>query len=1230
MLACSCSNPFSSQSASILRENAKPQNTNCNDVRFDQSELSAKQFRAVIHCLNQNKDLEEIELWSRDISDAELSPWIIQFNSILKNEPEFLYGLKQIYLDQHDQGVAQDFLTQLLSRIRLINNADGFVSLIKNHSFWIRSFISDPRYSINTQKLSLLSSVKSFGRGVDEIWKTGRLIPVLDAIHRYHHDNSALSFQELYKFFGNTSPQVIADQDSVEKISGMINWLLSENRLETFSRAAETLSQKPISCFQNGKTVTAPLDILFSELMDIRPNEAPDFFRKRVPALLLLAQPYCNIPQEVLSAATLLQQSAELNALPTFFAFSQPLLKNGQLVSLLASLSFRQLGKDLSSINDTHFFQDLITLINWFQKNQVSESNTALFLDSLFDEFSSQEIYFFININPSDAQFFQTAQEIIQSLPKLKTTPSLPVTQDWLAPFAKDSFGPALLLLSRMNDEKKIIPIIDRMTELFQKMLDRGKNSYQKPVITEPIHSSSTSSQNWQVSFLKNTPTKPASDIYCGNVLVNWSFEVTKESFSKEAYLRQLDQLAACYGTNQSFVSVRDLAQYLINTDPSGTTMAKFNSIQNDLLNFAFGLDYDLSFDSFSHFLDLNDHDRTQVHHLITSGSELVRQVKPLLETATGLRSLVGKYVARRTTFDAILKQNDYRDHNERNSILEKDPVLISIVLNGLPDLFKQYCPDLNSGSSKCMIEADQVRSYQQTPQKLADEIVTEYLSSQQSWAHPLEFKVWSHSSNQLPKTVSTFEYHLNPLLKQTETHRAPMDGIFDFLLRNEKSDTTLLSFLTEKSRKFFLIPYIFQNPDYPESRSEEYHHLIRLRLVSDLDRLELLAINTDFKPFGLMKNFGLNSLREIAISWGDVSPSERPSLGSAETLQMARTSILNQFSRFNLSLLQHFGRSGALGDIRARMFNLKSLLPVLDDEKELAFLRDLFYSLYEQNSDQQIGIYSNGVKESPECLSPDPISNNHCQRDLLNMIPHIARLGLLHQSGLSLWNGNTETVKTVIAILSNSNHEKKSSEISSFISSPPGQTSIRDILTLLQNLGPSEQESIAALLENFSAIRNQEWLTFALAIIETYPKIIFEYSPVIHSILSDTKIKPLAPELIDLLSLISIDLSNKQVGSEAAKILAQLSTTQNSLQTILHIQLSTDMSVDWLKLLAKPENQKYRDQISSFITGKGFDNFCDVSSDAIFAEKAYIFLENSHQNSGVSDLLQECRRFLH
>jgi hypothetical protein len=121
-----------------------------------------------------------------------------------------------------------------------------------------------------------------------------------------------------------------------------------------------------------------------------------------------------------------------------------------------------------------------------------------------------------------------------------------------------------------------------------------------------------------------------------------------------------------------------------------------------------------------------------------------------------------------------------------------------------------------------------------------------------------------------------------------------------------------------------------------------------------------------------------------------------------------------------------------------------------------------------------------------------------------------------------------------------------------------------------------------------------------------------------------------LSPEMIKLVSDISKDLNHQKLIDETSILLLDLSKSQNELISVLDFDFSNLVSKDWLKDLSAPQHQKFRTQISNFIQGERFDLFCDVFSDATLMNKTYNFLESSHQNSDVLELLQDCRRFLH
>ena len=360
-----------------------------------------------------------------------------------------------------------------------------------------------------------------------------------------------------------------------------------------------------------------------------------------------------------------------------------------------------------------------------------------------------------------------------------------------------------------------------------------------------------------------------------------------------------------------------------------------------------------------------------------------------------------------------------------------------------------------------------------------------------------------------------------------------------------------------------------------------------------------------------------MDFIKEIGVAWGDVPESERPKMGTTATVAMARASILDQFIKFNHNIFQRIESS----DLRARMFNLKLMLPILDDHQELLLLRDLFYSIYEHNSADQLGVYTDGVND---------LSQDVSKVDLLEIIPKIARLGLLHQAGLSIVNETEVGTNSIISVLNQSIDENNSALISEFISSSAGQTFIRDVLSLVMRFNNIENKNISTLLQNISLIKNQTWLLFVLEIMKQKPNLLSTFNPSVHEILKQTNITTLTPKMTELLSGVSSDLKNPPLINEATNLLSAISKSPENLAPLIEINLSKNFTRDWLKLLSNDENQRQRTQIASLIIGHEFDDFCDVFSDRDFSEKAYNFLENSNQNSGVSDLIEECRRFLH
>jgi hypothetical protein len=82
------------------------------------------------------------------------------------------------------------------------------------------------------------------------------------------------------------------------------------------------------------------------------------------------------------------------------------------------------------------------------------------------------------------------------------------------------------------------------------------------------------------------------------------------------------------------------------------------------------------------------------------------------------------------------------------------------------------------------------------------------------------------------------------------------------------------------------------------------------------------------------------------------------------------------------------------------------------------------FTPIYAQNSEDQIGAFTNGVKDDFSAFYPV---------DLLQMIPKMARLGLLHQAGVSIAKGNDVATTAIVKILHQTANENKSTLLQSF-----------------------------------------------------------------------------------------------------------------------------------------------------------------------------------------------------
>jgi hypothetical protein len=407
--------------------------------------------------------------------------------------------------------------------------------------------------------------------------------------------------------------------------------------------------------------------------------------------------------------------------------------------------------------------------------------------------------------------------------------------------------------------------------------------------------------------------------------------------------------------------------------------------------------------------------------------------------------------------------------------------------LVGLAKMFEAQCPTLRATDKDCYVHPDQVALYKSPdgPNKLARKIITDYWNSSSSWM-PVERK-FNTAMNQTSPNIGMVHYHVNPILHMIQNKPDVLESATKAL--TVPSPTKFADFIQSRGNRLIVIPTYDFDADYPTNGSPDqlFWSKMRFRLVTDLDRLELVAINAGFIPVPgglklagmhlpdwmipkdiekLKANAGLELIRDVGLAWGDVPQGQWPAnlkaLAGASAVctdSMIRNGQrcirnLKQANQYVKDTLAGMDKQtkGVMGwfagaalkkqirieDARARIFNLKSLLQFLDDEVPVSaggkggmeILRNVFYTIYASSPANLRDDFSSGMSLPVQCLAkPRANPTAACQFDSMDMLIRITRLGLFHQLGLNAVQRNQNQaalLNMVDAAIVNNDQSKK------------------------------------------------------------------------------------------------------------------------------------------------------------------------------------------------------------
>jgi hypothetical protein len=1282
-----CSNPLSTTKAPNISR-YQSTNASCSNINFSSKELSPELFRSLLHCLNSRKEFDAAEKLGDELSDSSLEAFTTPFNSILRTQPDWLSAVRELYAVALKNGQADslsNWASHTLSKPSLNQAlAESLRDSAGSASEWIVNSGKDTDF----QNLASILESKSFARLNLEVIQDPRFPAIIQDLANYLLKPNTLSLEKIFQAIGTSSFskrwKSTLKKDHALKLGQLANfmeWIFKAERFSKLSDGIRHLKSDRITCFSGGKAIPSPFSSLLENLKQKTSSDAKAFFKVEAKNLYLLSRGYCSYTHSFENLLNLGADAASQEGFELAYQIFMPLFEDEDFTSRFADSSLADLIKEVSWLLDKHFTQDLLVIASQMELKSVftSGQETTKLLNSVL-----------LHSHPGEramrlGELFQVATRGVTIEPGLirgsvELVGRLPSIQIAVDPGTKASLQkslqsifeskelPSLLtLIHQLVETKRLFPLIDELFQYFHAVFFHSSGNLAD---VRPLLGPSNSLASWLIE--KPSMGTPNQRSTCDQINLDWNFNQFEVSTQAD-YLRQLTLIERCLNPNQTFRSLSELAKYSIAHGQMKATLR----MQDSLINNAIELDQPLLFQTAGHFLKQSKSEIDTAFsriRLISVASSVFKSGQNHLDH---LREWIADWAMKPESYGFIASWLEPVTATTRTDIPTVSPESLKLIdgiitrdlrlkqeprLLVLQKMFKTYCPSLSAGDPSCQIESDQVARFRENPDALFVDIAREYTNSVNSWMHPNYSQNWDHEFV-TPTRSNQFEYHFRPVLNSLKGEVSLPRSALAAVSRMKQDQISIAEFLSSRARRLTLIPYRFEIPTSPASASRFYGNKIRLRLVSDLDRLELIAINADFNPYGYTTNFGMGMIRDIGLAWGDETPSSRPSslkkrLGSQspQTLREVKGSIESMLDLMDNRFVGMVNIGNEIKDIHARIFNLRFMISLLEDELPVAqggrggliLMRDLFYSLDEGNTEEQRGRYGNALLTPSTCLKRSDLDNGSkliCKGDHLNLVPSITRLGLLHQASLAAIRSKSNALPAIDRLLNQwVKRDDLMSELVSFVSSQSGARAMELMPLFSSRLPKNSIGHVKAILDFSSLSLSDAPIRILLSLLRMDPDYLVREQAWINSLLHTDSFplqnrmkqwqkKPETPEF--LFSVRLLNSITPAVRDDLVSALLSIRSDRDRLATLLsgedhslNQEITQDMKL-WLDRLSTKRASTSRNTIANWIKGQDFEDFCDVFSDSGWIDQVSDALSTLHQNPDSLDVLRELQNFL-
>jgi hypothetical protein len=1303
-----CSNPLSSGQAGHIQD-FHSKNVNCDQINFSDATFSVDRIRELTHCLNTHNEIDALDNLLSAVPDSDLQPVADFINIIISEQPKYLFALKETYdhaKTTGDLSAVEKTLSDILADSQ--KNA-AVVEVAKKVSTPLTNFIFDRDVHGNLSSIYVMLRSIAFQRLGNENFQANGLNNLLLAVAHYAQASDAQSLDKLYGYLANnnldatwTSMIATSEQAHVRNIAHFFEWLVSNGRYALLSSSIHQMTTEPVTCFNGGSNVKDALAGVIPTLTRMSAADVTEYFKHDIKNLYLTGQGYCQFPFSAGAAMKLAEEAVAQPGFAETWSLVGPLLNDPNFVSFLGSSASSQFMTALAPFTSQHFFEDFFTLITLHLQNPITTNGAkvAVFLDSSLKSINDADVNTLISflspvLNANEAFAAKLTKKLYSigfGFPALSPTLTDSMRSGLMTSVRdfiwRPELSPVLDLGASLINSAKLDGLIDQALTYLQAVFQRGSFAYQPPLPKDPSNATLPSAR-YLIEKLGSIATVVSP---CDSLVYDWTFS-SYTAVNSASYLKEIASIQTCIDPNQTFAAAKDLITYSITAGKYPAVL----SAQNSVVTTLFKTDADLTFSTLNDFLAINQGDSDTIGKILNLGSASFALIETSYLAKNDFRKTVANFISNPATYQAIAELTGPKPTRLRsstptldlpnlktvNAFISKDKSLTAApIADALAAMMTEYCPSLDITNADCAIDPDQVTLYKQSPTELFAQIAEEELTPAQSFLHPTLSTGWTHHPI-FPSQVSMFEYHLNPTLHLMRQQPQSPRALLTAVARGANDGISLNRFLQDRATRVLLIPYYYEVPNFPSFGAREYHDHIRIRILNDLDRLELIAINADFKAFGVVSNIGMGFLRSIAFAWGDVPVANRPSTLSkfvaadkVLTLKEVKEQIESEMAKYDRQLLTSLGQCNPsshnpiarwfitgpckqLSDVSARIFNLRALIPLLQTELPVAdggnggliFLRDLFYSLYEANTDSQRNQFADGELLGSECLQNPldfsvPLPN--CQKDLLTVVSRVAHLGLLHEAGTSILQAKDNPISSVTSIIDRvvADPELNKQFVNSF-SSDQGLQFLTDSVTYGFQSPIGTGKNLSMLAQLASIPKDLTWVNLAFEMIPKDMHFPSENQALIDAFLSiDSKSldpwldhwladpKLPTPALINLLSqkltpAVRNDLLTLLVELEPnSGAFAKYLVAAKNLPDLDSGALKKDVSI-WATRFADPSMTATRANLSDWTLAPDFNQFCDVFSDSTLVSKAYNFLESINQNPDSKTFIDNAKQFI-